>query len=45
MKGEPAFLQLYQQRFAESIARLKNYGEGRENSDAYRTGLVMAPKT
>lgn len=45
MKGEPAFLQLYQQRFAEAIARLKNYGEGRENSDAYRTGLVMAPKT
>jgi len=45
MKGEADMLQLYQQRFAEGIARLKNYGEGRENTDAFRTGLVLTNKT
>lgn len=45
MKGEPDVIQLYETRFQESIARLKNYGEGVENTDAYRTGLVMRPKT
>ena len=45
MKGEVDMLQLYQQRFAEGIARLKNYGEGRENTDAFRTGLVLTNKT
>jgi len=45
MKGEADLLQQYEQRFVESIARLKNYGEGMENTDAYRTGLVRVPKT
>ena len=45
MKGEVDMLQLYQQRFMEGIARLKNYGEGRENTDAFRTGLVITNKT
>lgn len=40
MKGEPDLLNLYNQRFNESLSRLKNYGEGRENEDAYRDGLV-----
>lgn len=40
MKGEPDLLNLYNQRFNESLARLKNYGEGRENEDAYRDGLI-----
>lgn len=40
MKGEPDLLNLYNQRFNESLGRLKNYGEGRENEDAYRDGLV-----
>lgn len=40
MKGEPDLLNLYNQRFNESVARLKNYGEGRENDDAYRDGLI-----
>lgn len=40
MKGEPDLLNLYNQRFNESVARLKNYGEGRENEDAYRDGLI-----
>ena len=39
MKGEPDIMQMYNERFSESIARLKDYAEARENSDAYRRGL------
>jgi len=39
MKGEADMLQLYTQRYGEAITRLKVYGEGQENSDAYRDGL------
>ena len=39
MKGEPDIMQMYNERFAESVARLKDYAEARENSDAYRRGL------
>lgn len=45
MKGEPDMLQLYETRFLQNIARLKNYGEAVENTDAYRQGLVRIPKT
>jgi len=39
MKGEPDIMQMYNERFSESVARLKDYAEARENSDAYRRGL------
>ena len=39
MKGEPDMMKLYTDRFMESLVRLKDYGEARENSDAYRQGL------
>jgi hypothetical protein len=45
MKGEADMMQAYEARFAESISRLKNYGEGRENNDAYRQGLVRIKQT
>ena len=45
MKGEPALTQQYEKRFVEAVGRLKNYGEGAENSDAYRVGLVRTVKT
>lgn len=45
MKGETDMLQLYEGRFGEAILRMKNYGEGRENTDAYRQGLVRVPQT
>lgn len=45
MKGEPDVMTMYQNRFIESAQRLKTYGEAVENTDAYRTGLVRAPKT
>jgi len=39
MKGEQDILQLYTSRFTEALSRLKVYGEGQENADAYRDGL------
>ena len=39
MKGEPDLMQAYESRYQESIARLKDFAEARENSDAYRRGL------
>tara|TARA_R100001369_G_scaffold37115_1_gene62560 strand:+ start:1983 stop:2630 length:648 start_codon:yes stop_codon:yes gene_type:complete len=45
MKGEPDMMTLYQERFNESLIRLKDYGEARENSDAYRNGLPERPRT
>jgi len=45
MKGEADVMAMYQNRFVEAAQRLKNYGEAVENTDAYRTGLVRAPKT
>jgi len=44
MKGESDLLQLYTSRYGEAISRLKVYGEGQENTDAYREGLVKIPK-
>jgi len=38
-------MQLYEKRFMEEISRLKDLGEARENSDAYREGLVKRPRT
>ena len=45
MKGDPEILNLYNQRFAEALTLLKNYGEGRENVDAYRDGLIRIKAT
>ena len=45
MKGEADVMAMYQNRFVEAAQRLKNYGEGVENTDAYRTGLVRIPKS
>jgi len=39
MKGENALLTQYNTRFSESLQRLKDLGEARENTDAYRIGL------
>lgn len=40
MKGEQDLIAMYDKRFNESIVRLKNFGEGREEIDAYRDGLI-----
>lgn len=38
MKGEPDMVKLYQDRYAQSIALLKNLGDGKDRQDAYRSG-------
>ena len=45
MKGEPDIIALYESRFAESLSRLKDLAEARENADAYREGLPERPRT
>lgn len=45
MKGEADVLQNYNSQFTEAVARLKNLGEARETSDAYREGLVRRQAT
>lgn len=44
MKGEADIIQNYTLQFQESIGRLKNYGEAIEDTDAYRTGLIIRDK-
>ena len=45
MKGEPTLMQEYEKRFAESLVALKQYGEAKEVTDDYRTGMVIRAKT
>lgn len=45
MKGEPDMMREYEKRFAEAIIAMKNFGEAKEVTDAYRTGLVIRDKT
>lgn len=44
MKGEADVLQNYSQQFVSSLGQLKNYGEALEDTDAYRTGLIIRDK-
>jgi len=39
MKGEADIMKMYSERFIESLVRLKDLGEARENDDANRQGL------
>lgn len=45
MKGEVDVIQNYDAQFMSSLARLKNFGEALEETDAYRSGLLLRPKT
>jgi len=45
MKGEQDVLGAYEKRFQESLMRLKDFAEARENTDAYRKGLPSQPRT
>jgi hypothetical protein len=40
MKGEPDLVKLYQDLYVQSIALLKNLGDGKQRADAYRSGQV-----
>lgn len=43
MKGEADLVGLYDKRFMESLALLKNLGDGKQRMDAYRDGQVRIP--
>lgn len=43
MKGEPDMVKLYQEMYLQSIALLKNLGDGKQRMDAYRDGQVRIP--
>lgn len=45
MKGEQDVIAMYDGRFQESLSRLKDLAEARENDDAYRQGLPTRPRT
>jgi len=40
IKGEPDMVKLYNERYVQSIALLKNLGDGKQRMDAYRDGQV-----
>jgi hypothetical protein len=40
MKGEPDMVKLYNDMYVQSIALLKNLGDGKQRGDAYRDGQV-----
>ena len=45
MKGDPTLMQEYEQRYSESLVALKQFGEAKEVTDEYRTGMVIREKT
>jgi hypothetical protein len=40
MKGEADMVKLYQDRYVQAIALLKNLGDGKQRADSYRDGQV-----
>jgi hypothetical protein len=45
MKGEQDLMAQYERRFLESLARLKNLGEGDNTVDTYRDDVVRVQRT
>lgn len=43
MKGEPDLMQMYEMKFKEGLALLKNLGDGKQRGDAYLDGQVKIP--
>lgn len=43
MKGEKDLVNLYQNRYVQALALLKNLGDGKQRMDAYRDGQVRNP--
>lgn len=43
MKGEQDMVKLYNDRYIQAIALLKNLGDGKQRMDAYRDGQVRVP--
>lgn len=45
MKGEADVMAQYKEMFGLALSRLKDFAEAKENTDAYRMGLPMRPRT
>ena len=45
MKGDPDLLQLYETRYNQELARLKNRAEARGRKDEYRYDSLRKPVT
>ena len=43
MKGEQDLIQLYNSKYMEALAILKQLGDGKQRQDAYRSGQVRNP--
>lgn len=43
MKGEQDLINLYNQKYMEALATLKQLGDGKQRQDAYRSGQVRNP--
>lgn len=43
MKGEADLVAMYKEQFVQSVALLKNLGDGKQRMDAYRDGQVRNP--
>lgn len=43
IKGEADMVKLYNDRYMQAIALLKNLGDGKQRGDAYRDGQVRIP--
>ena len=43
MKGEPDILQMYENKYLEALALLKQLGDGKDRQDAYRSGQIRIP--
>ena len=45
MKSSPedSMYKMYQERYVQAIALLKNLGDGKQRMDAYRDGQVRVP--
>jgi hypothetical protein len=44
MKGEQDMMAMYDKRFTEALVGLKQFGEAKETTDQYQTGMVIRPK-
>ena len=44
MKGEADVMAMYEKRFTEAISGMKMFGESKEVTDEYRTGMLIRPK-
>lgn len=45
LKGDPDLIDIYTNRYREAVSRLKEFGEGFETTDNYRSGRVRKPRT